>query len=240
MENIKKIWRGTEITIRDDLMSFKQGLIDDFMAGYSTLEEAVTAQCEDCINRDMYSEEWYESSKHQVTHQNPITRRWESGLNWWRGVMIRTYIKGGGGQEPVDMTIDEEGAKRYPTMMKMLEKYHDKCYGLVYGVMGPRTILHRHLAPENVEGLYVRIHIPLIVPKGDLFLECHGEEVTWDDLYGFNNQHLHSAHNLSEEWRLVAIIDIDREHAGLSKGTYHNEDGAKNFKNFTRGWIGDK
>lgn len=233
----KKIWRRHEISIADDLMSFKQGLIDDFMRGYSTLEEATMSQGGECINPKLYKEEWLEGAKKQVVHKNPQTGQWESGLSHWRGQLIRMYTMPESGAEPVNLELDKEEAKNYPTMMKLLEKYSDKCYGLVYGIMGPQTILHRHLAPENVEGLFVRIHIPLIIPKGDLFLECHGEEVTWDDLFGFNNQHLHSAHNYTDEWRLVAIIDIDREYAGLPKGKYHNEDGAENFKNFTRGWL---
>lgn len=233
----KKIWRRHEISIADDLMSFKQGLIDDFMRGYSTLEEATMSQGGECINPKLYKDEWLEGAKKQVVHKNPVTGQWESGLSHWRGQLIRMYTMPEAGAAPVNLEIDKEEAKNYPTMMKLLEKYSDKCYGLVYGIMGPQTILHRHLAPENVEGLFVRIHIPLIIPKGDLFLECHGEEVTWDDLFGFNNQYLHSAHNYTDEWRLVAIIDIDREYAGLPKGQYYNEDGSENFKNFTRGWL---
>jgi hypothetical protein len=55
----------------------------------------------------------------------------------------------------------------------------------------------------------------LIVPEGDLFLEASGEEVTWDDIWGFNNQHSHSAYNNSDEWRVIFMIDLDMEHIGM-------------------------
>jgi aspartyl/asparaginyl beta-hydroxylase (cupin superfamily) len=84
--------------------------------------------------------------------------------------------------------------------------------------MAPNTVLNRHTGPENRTGRFIRIHIPLIVPEGDVFLEVNGEEVKWDDLFGFNNQFVHSAYNNTDQYRLVFLLDLDREFIGMSPG----------------------
>ena len=68
---------------------------------------------------------------------------------------------------------------------------------------------------ENRDGRTLRIHIPLLVPPGDIFFEVEGVEVDWSDLFGFNNQHIHSAFNLTPKRRLVYLIDITTEKLGI-------------------------
>ena len=90
--------------------------------------------------------------------------------------------------------------------------------------MAPNTVLHRHTGPENRTGEYIRIHIPLIIPEGDLFFEVNGEEIDWSDIFAFNNQLAHSAHNLSNEHRMIFLIDIRRSRVGLPPGEPFNPD----------------
>ena len=103
-----------------------------------------------------------------------------------------------------------------------MQEYGDDCPILNYSILAPRSAILRHTGPENRSGRFIRIHIPLIVPEGDVFLEVDGEEVTWKDLFGFNNQYAHSAYNLTDEWRLIFLIDIDRQRAGLPPGEPYN------------------
>jgi aspartyl/asparaginyl beta-hydroxylase (cupin superfamily) len=88
--------------------------------------------------------------------------------------------------------------------------------------LAPQTQLHRHTGIENRTGEFIRIHIPLIVPEGDIFFECNDDEVHWDDIFAFDNQLVHSAHNLTDEGRLIYLIDVRRTRAGLPPGQPYN------------------
>jgi aspartyl/asparaginyl beta-hydroxylase (cupin superfamily) len=80
------------------------------------------------------------------------------------------------------------------------------------------SIIRRHTGPENRDGEFIRIHIPLIVPDGAIFFEVGGEVVYWNDIFGFDNQTIHSAHNYTKHRRLVYLIDIRRSTIGMSEG----------------------
>jgi hypothetical protein len=63
----------------------------------------------------------------------------------------------------------------------------------------------------------------LIIPEGDIFLEVNGEKVDWSGLVGFNNQLAHSSWNLSNEYRLTFMIDLDREFIGMPPGSLYDD-----------------
>ena len=73
-----------------------------------------------------------------------------------------------------------------------------------------------------MSGETIRIHIPLYVPEGDIFLETEGVEIDWSDIFGFANQYIHSAHNYSNTRRLVYLIDIKRKYLGLPRAEICN------------------
>ena len=76
-----------------------------------------------------------------------------------------------------------------------------------------------HTAPGNRDTKRLRIHIPLIIPKNtgwkQLGFESEGTRMVWDEVWGFDNQSLHSAWNYTNERRLVFIFDLDRDFLGL-------------------------
>lgn len=231
----KKIWKREDIPVAEDLMSFKEGLIKDFMEGHSSLKEAVLTQCVNTIQPQYLNCPMEEALKMLIS-RDPDTYKWAGTFESWKSVLIRNVVEIDG-VRTFDETIDAESAKRYPTAMRLLEKYSDSCYGLVYSAMAPYTILRRHIGPENVDGKYARLHIPLIVPDGDLFLEVRGEETTWDDIFGFNNQYLHSAHNYTNEWRLVMIVDLLKDKIGMEEAYYHDEESKIGLVPFERGML---
>jgi hypothetical protein len=57
-----------------------------------------------------------------------------------------------------------------------------------------------------------------------LFFEVDGEEIDWSDIFAFDNQLVHSAHNLSDGHRLIFLIDIKRSRVGLPPGQLWNKD----------------
>jgi hypothetical protein len=236
--DMKKIWYRNELPIAKDLMEFQKGLIEDFMKGYNTLDDAINAQCVTFVDPKYYNESAMTDAEGMLTRRDNNTKIWKEDFYSWKGTMIRNLIKINNVVE-TDEEISIEDSKKYPTAMRLLEKYREGLYGLVYSAMAPYTILHRHTGPENIDGKYVRIHIPLVIPTGDLFLELEGTEITWDNIFGFNNQYLHSAHNYSNEWRLIMMVDIDRELAGLSPGQYYKEKKSNRSAPFVRGVVID-
>ena len=75
----------------------------------------------------------------------------------------------------VNFTLSAESqyAKYYPTAYKLITEFGDKCPIANYSSFAPHTILNRHTGPENRNGKHIRIHIPLIIPEGDVFFEVN-------------------------------------------------------------------
>jgi Aspartyl/Asparaginyl beta-hydroxylase len=119
-----------------------------------------------------------------------------------------------------NMVIDaDEELRRYlPTAVALTEYYGDDCPLSNYSTIEPDTIIHRHTGIENRSGEYIRVHIPLIIPEGDVFFEAAGQVVRWDDIFAFDNQKVHSAWNCTDKRRAVFIIDVRRKRLGLPPG----------------------
>jgi hypothetical protein len=215
MDENKIYWRRHEISIADYLMSHQDALRDDFMRGFNTLEEACRAQTspvmkpwrlQDRLDRGFSPEE---VAKSVTTTDN------QPNLNGWRATPFR-YER----HDHIDVsfTAPEADMEKYPTARKLINEYGDNCPIASYSVLAPNTILQRHTGVENRNGEFIRIHIPLIIPEGDVFFEAGGEEIDWSDLWAFHNQFAHSAHNNTNEWRLVFLLDIRRTFIGLEPG----------------------
>ena len=125
-------------------------------------------------------------------------------------------------------TIFPDIDKKFPTAYKLLEEFGDDCPIALFSCMAPQTALQRHTGPENLDGKYIRVHVPLIIPKGELFMEINGDFVTWDDIFCFDNQFVHSAHNYTDEWRLIFFVDFKRESIGIPPGLPYDEERSGN------------
>jgi hypothetical protein len=143
---------------------------------------------------------------------------------------------------PVEMRdnyyLEKEMRERYPTAVALTEKYGEDCPISTYSVLEANTIIYRHSGAENRDSKFIRIHIPLIIPEGDCFFECEGYEIDWSDIWAFNTQRIHSAHNLTNHRRLVFIIDITRDKLGIKDSTYSiPKELMKNPPPFVRGTV---
>lgn len=230
----QKIWHRKDLPIFDELMSYKEDLIKDFMKQHTNLKDAIFAQSENTISPENYNGDQMNMAEGMLVVRDPETLKWSTNFTAWQSVGLKNVIKIDG-KIQVHEEMPADNLVNYPTAKAMMDHYGDDLYGLVYSAIGPYSILQRHVGPENIDGVYVRIHIPLIVPSGDIFLEVDGQEVTWDDIFGFNNQHLHSAHNYSNEWRLIMIVDMSRERCGLPPGRRFS-DTSERENPFVRGW----
>ena len=220
---MKKIWRGNEIPVADYLMSYQKALRDEFMEGCSSTEEACLKYATDVLDLRQFGIPLEETSK-GIESRDPVTGEYKIDVGGWKGVQF----KYGRHDDMIDFKFERSPndriAKRYPTAYKLVSGYGEACPIASYSILAPQTFLHRHSGPENRTGEFIRIHIPLIIPEGELFLEASGEEVTWDNIWGFNNQHSHSAVNNTDEWRVIFMIDLNMAHICMEPQGPHNPD----------------
>lgn len=224
----KAIYRQHELPqhIVDYLLSKKQALIDDYVRGYDSFDQAVRG----FLIYDGDEEHKKETSKFLsfVNHREELENSVDN-VNRWIQVGFRYHSKNELENVVQDFLVDRDSdhAREFPTATEIVYELLDHCPLACYSVIHPRTVLKRHTGPENREGNFLRIHMPLIIPEGNVFLECNGDEVQFaDGIFGFNNQLLHSSHNYSDHNRLVFIIDLSFEflglpHPGPFKPEYH-------------------
>lgn len=230
----------------DFLMSHKNDLIKDFLTEYKDIEDCLergtTSAMEAIYSRLNRSKEgnikatigknsWLKGQSTKGKYNNDA----------WRVLVMKYHnpnLAGVAASHDVQKRAlsikqkqDGYNPDAFPTMKKIAEHYQDRCPILEYSILPAQSIIERHIGIENKKGENIRIHIPLIVPKGDLFLEAQGEEVDWQNPWGFNNQYMHSAHNNTDEHRLIMLIDLKRTFVGIPP--------AKHFKDMTLEEIGD-
>ena len=110
-------------------------------------------------------------------------------------------------------------SETYPTAKTLVNLWSEYTGSAFYSILDRNNEIPIHTNPGNRAGETLRIHIPLIIPKNtgwkQLGFESEGTKLVWDEIWGFDNQSLHSAWNYTDERRLVFIIDLDRDFLGL-------------------------
>jgi len=158
-------------------------------------------------------------SRDSMGHASGSKDKKPAKLDAWQNVYLKY-------QPPSTIYRDTEGEKarpQYPTANKILKQYEEVVPIANYSILVKDSVIHRHTGPENRRGHHLRVHIPLHIPKGDIFLEVNGTEVDWSDCFGFNNQYTHSAHNYSFEHRLILLIDFDRRYLDIPPGLAYDK-----------------
>jgi tetratricopeptide (TPR) repeat protein len=145
-----------------------------------------------------------------------------------------TYVQGKVFQQQLNRP---EVRERFPTATALTEKYGDDCPISTYSIIESNAVIQRHTGIENRDNEFIRIHIPLVVPEGDVFFECEGAEIDWTDIWAFDNQLIHSAHNYTPFRRLIYLIDIRRSLLGLEVGEKYDVRRQYQVPEFTRGAI---
>ena len=132
----------------------------------------------------------------------------------WELLQIKGTYGFNGPLRPGLYSIDMSRSK-FPTATSFVDYFGEAVRSISYSVLEPHSTIARHWDHENCEGKCIRVHIPLIVPHGDLGLEVNGEIANWTESFGFNNLRLHSAWNFTDHRRLILILDLERSHLGL-------------------------
>jgi hypothetical protein len=195
----KSIWLREELSIADELLALAPALTQEFLE-YHT----------DFVNGDFVNGK---PNTSVVYDTNTVQSRPEA----WKIEPVQ-YTNPGVGifKTGVDHPVLQQ---RFPTAVELTKKWGNDCPISTYSILEKNAVITRHTGIENRTGEFVRIHIPLIVPPGDIFFEVEGVEIDWGDIFAFDNQFVHSAHNYSNHRRLVYLLDIRRTAIGIEPGT---------------------
>lgn len=212
MDNRKRFWLKEELTVAEELLALAPQLTKEFLNWHKDFDT-------NFIMGRAYGNPEFN------------TDRVQSRKAAWKADSVQYRSKNHG----VNIEPTEVIEKRYPTATALTRQYGVDCAISTYSILEKNSVITRHTGLENRDNLFVRIHIPLIVPPGDIFFECEGIEIDWTDLFAFDNQLVHSAHNLSPDRRLVYLIDISRERLGLEEGPAFDLERQLNWPEFVRG-----
>lgn len=224
------IFRRHELPIADFLLGYREALTKEYMKDFPTLEAAVKIQGRSVLKPA--EEKRFYASESELIRRVINNEDSESNVDGWQTTSL-VYKNKFNEKESTELN-PELALKYFPVAYEIYKHFGDDCIHAAYSVMAPQTVLHRHTGPENRTGEFIRIHVPLIIPPGDVFFEVNGEEVTWDDIFGFDNQQVHSAHNYTNEYRLIFMIDIRRSRIGLPPGKPFNKNRQLYSKPFYR------
>lgn len=194
----KSIWLREEISIADELLSLVPALREEFLAYHTDFLEGEFSKGIPYVN--------------PLIDISPYKTRADS---WKIDPLKYTNPRH---DFVLDKTQKHEYQQRFPTAVALTNKYGTACPVSSYSILEHNAIIARHTGVENRDGLYIRIHIPLIVPPGDIFFEVEGVEIDWSDLFAFDNQFIHSAYNYTDKRRLVYLLDLDRKILGIEPG----------------------
>lgn len=198
MLELKNIYKAEEIKFADYLRSKQPALLADWLRANPGWFDDV-----DTISYD------HETSFDDPNLQRTLETQKNNALNaGWKVAPIRGVMYS---------NDYDQRRENYPTAFEIVDHFGDACTSSNYSILEPNTMIARHTGGENRKGLNIRIHVPLIIPEGDVGFEVWGEEVRWTDIFAFDNQKTHSAWNLTNERRLVFLIDLKREYCDIPK-----------------------
>lgn len=189
----KKIYTREEIPISDYLMSFQKQLRDEFLTYHEDFVTGAFAKGE--------------KSKFIYPIDSVL-----SNPGAWKTTKVKYKFA------HIAEEMSAETSKYFPTSHKITKEFGEDCPISFYSILESSSIIKRHTGPENRDGEFIRIHIPLIVPEGPIFFEVGGQIIDWSDLFGFDNQTIHSAYNYTPHRRLVYLIDLRRSRIGMPPG----------------------
>lgn len=212
---VKMYWLREEIPIAEDLLSYVPKLTEEFLTYH-----------EDFIEGSFSKGKPYRNATFD-------TNKFQTRMDAWKAEGIKYTFE----EANIYTDLSKKKADFFPTAIELTKKYNDHCSISSYSIIEANSSIVRHTGIENRSREYLRIHIPLIVPEGDIFFEVEGVEIDWSDIFGFDNQLIHSAHNNSPYRRLVYLIDVRRDFLGIPLGQSYDPIREKHIPPFVRGSL---
>lgn len=196
--------------LREDFFRNKEQTIADVVKqeGFENAKPRITQQY------NFQNERWAPPKESRYALQDAVKVDGKTDYSGWTSMQIKYYSNGPDKvQDPAPMIWVK---KRFPTATKLIEEFGDDCPIMDYVMLKPNTVLSRHTGATNIGSNRVRIHLPIIIPDGRCFLEINGKPIYWKDgPFGFNDEYVHSACNLTDQYRVIWMMDMERERVGL-------------------------
>jgi len=205
----------------DYLLTFQEALREDFLRNENqTIADVVkqegfeNAKPRTIQQYNFQNERWAPPKEARYALKDAVKVNGETDYSGWTSTQIKYFSDGPDKiSDPAPMIWVN---KRFPTAASLLKKFGDDCPIMDYVMLKPGAILSRHTGATNIGSNRVRIHLPIFIPEGRCFLEINGKPIYWKDgPFGFNDEYVHSACNLTDEYRVIWMMDMERERVGL-------------------------
>jgi|TARA_B100001094_G_scaffold197685_1_gene191797 hypothetical protein len=201
----------------DDILPQCPALLEEVLKPYAgkTIQERLN---------NMYEQDTlpvFETAGYKVSNESNVGRKQlgVGNMDSWHAFNL-IWNPGEAGKQVMEARM-KKNRDRLPVLRKIIEKYEEWINVITYSMIAPNSVVLRHTGHENLDGKYLRLHFPLHIPEGDLFLEVNDEEIQFSEApFAFNNQIVHSAHNRTGKHRLVMILDLYRPFLGIPTSYY--------------------
>ena len=196
----RKFFHRKDIHIADWLMSFRDKLVEEYLAYHTDYDTTF--------------------SKSTAIH-NPGDVVYPN----WKIDTLKNVLPDAKVEYDPDNHPNPVLAINLPTASHIARELGDNCIMLSYSTMEPGTAIPRHYDESiDTKSNEVRIHVPLIIPEGDVWLEVGGSDIEWTDIFAFSTLNVHSAYNRTNKRRLILILDVKREFLNLLPASPFNKE----------------
>lgn len=108
---------------------------------------------------------------------------------------------------------DRDNKEKYPIFAKLIESFGDTCRGGGYSILELGGMVLPHTDTEEGHELYVIVHVPLVIPYGDVGFTVDSVSGKWEEGNAFilDVEKVHSIWNNTEERRVVILLELLKE-----------------------------
>lgn len=103
----------------------------------------------------------------------------------------------------------------YPIFNKFVESFGEQCRSAGFSILEPGGEVLTHTDTEEGHERYVIVHVPLLIPEGNVGFTENAETGTWEEGNSFilDVESPHSIWNFTDSPRVVILLEILKEYA---------------------------
>jgi aspartyl/asparaginyl beta-hydroxylase (cupin superfamily) len=110
---------------------------------------------------------------------------------------------------------DEQNKSKYPTLLSLVEEFGDRCRSAGYSILEPGGEVITHTDTEEGHENYIIVHVPVIVPAGDVGFKENNEDGKWieGECFILDVESPHSIWNYTDSPRVVVLLELLKDGA---------------------------
>jgi beta-hydroxylase len=110
---------------------------------------------------------------------------------------------------------DNSNKVKYPLFNNFIESFGEQCRSAGFSILEPGGEVLTHVDTEEDHERYVIVHIPLLIPTGDVGFKENDETGKWVEGSSFilDVESPHSIWNFTNEPRIVILLELLKEYA---------------------------